>query len=102
MSIRKISAFLPMMFLVGFFGHTAPGGSAKLYTCVANACPDEPISMTELASQKAGELIDSFYKKRHKYDGFNGCVMVARDGKPIYCGGFGYANYATKDTLTPH
>ncbi len=68
--------------------------------CVANECYDEPSEIMQIATGKASELIDSFYQKRHKYDGFNGCVMVAKDGIPVYTGAFGYGNYSDKDTLT--
>lgn len=54
----------------------------------------------QMAHSKAGELIDSFYRKRHKNDGFNGAVLVAKDGKVIYSNAFGYANLHTKEELT--
>lgn len=75
-------------------------GTGNLFSCVLNECTDAPVSLTELANQRAYQLIDSFYKHRHKSDGFNGCVMVARDGKPIYTGAFGYGNIQQKDTLS--
>ncbi len=55
-------------------------------------------SLADIALNKAYAQIDSFYRLRHK-SGFNGCVMIAKDGKPIYSGAFGYALYK-KDTLT--
>ncbi|MBP7389187.1 MAG: beta-lactamase family protein [Chitinophagales bacterium] len=55
-------------------------------------------SLADYAAQRAYSQIDSFYRLRHKA-GFNGCVMIAKDGKPIYSGAFGYADYK-KDTLT--
>ncbi|HLP19251.1 MAG TPA: serine hydrolase domain-containing protein, partial [Chitinophagales bacterium] len=58
-----------------------------------------PTSMEVFSERVAGQ-IDSFYKKRVKNDHFNGCVMVAKDGKPIYSAAFGYGNLTFKDTLT--
>lgn len=75
-------------------------GNNNLLACMANECYDEPSQIMQIATAKAGELIDSFYQKRRKLDGFNGCVMVAKDGKPIYSAAFGYGNYQQKDTLT--
>ena len=51
-------------------------------------------------TQNTADQIHRYYAKRHKLDGFNGCVMVARNGEPIYTGAFGYENYSQKDTLT--
>ncbi|HLP50564.1 MAG TPA: serine hydrolase domain-containing protein [Chitinophagales bacterium] len=58
-----------------------------------------PTSMEVFSERVAGQ-IDSFYRKRVKNDHFNGCVMVAKDGKPIYSAAFGYGNLTFKDTLT--
>jgi CubicO group peptidase (beta-lactamase class C family) len=76
-----------------------PGGE-NIFSCLANECYDEPTQIMQMASARAGEFIDSFFQKRRKNDGFNGCVMVARDGKPIYSASFGYENYIGKDTMT--
>jgi CubicO group peptidase (beta-lactamase class C family) len=59
----------------------------------------EPCGIQSFTEQIAGQ-IDSFYRKRVKNDHFNGCVMVAKDGKPIYSAAFGYGNLTFKDTLT--
>lgn len=45
--------------------------------------------------------LDSMYKARVKLNNFNGCVLVAVKGKPIFVGSYGYANMYTKDTLKP-
>ena len=69
----------------------------------ADECGDEngALNLTEQSLQRAAYEIDSFYRRRVKYDRFNGCVMVAKDGKPIYSAAFGYGNLTLKDTLTP-
>lgn len=65
-------------------------------------CSDEilPLSLEEIFSKRVSDQLDSFYRRRHKVDGFNGCVMIAKDGKPIYSCAFGYGNIGWKDTLT--
>ena len=64
-------------------------------------CSDYPVvNMYDVFSQQVAAKIDSFYRKRVKNDHFNGCVMVAKDGKPIYSAAFGYGNLTYKDTLT--
>ncbi len=66
-----------------------------------NNCEDElPVeNIYDIFSKKVSLQIDSFYRKRAK-SGFNGCVMIAKDGKPIYSAAFGYGNLTFKDTLT--
>lgn len=54
----------------------------------------------DFVTRETADQINMFYLRRHKLDGFNGCVLVARNGKPIYEGSFGYGNYSVKDTLT--
>jgi CubicO group peptidase (beta-lactamase class C family) len=54
----------------------------------------------DFITQETADQINAYYLRRHKFDGFNGCVLVAKEGKPIYSGAFGYGNYAVKDTLT--
>jgi CubicO group peptidase (beta-lactamase class C family) len=61
---------------------------------------DSKNSLIELAHSRAAQAIDSFYRLRHKLGGFNGTVMVAKDGKAIYQGAFGYGNFASHDSLS--
>jgi len=61
---------------------------------------DAKTGIIELAQQRAAQLIDSFYQTRHKLGGFNGTVMVAKDGKALYQGAFGYGNFAKNEALT--
>jgi len=67
-------------------------------TCVEEELA--PLTLEEIFSLRVREQIDSFYRKRVKNDHFNGCVMVAKDGKPIYSAAFGYGNLTFKDTLS--
>lgn len=71
-------------------------------TPTEETCNDEitPLTLEQIFSQRVHEQIDSFYRKRVKNDHFNGCVMIAKDGKPIYSAAFGYGNLTFKDTLT--
>ena len=70
-------------------------------TTLLNNCEDElpAENIYDIFSKKVSLQIDSFYRKRAK-SGFNGCVMIAKDGKPIYSAAFGYGNLTFKDTLT--
>jgi CubicO group peptidase (beta-lactamase class C family) len=55
---------------------------------------------TEFINQLTAQQLHAYYTRRHCTDGFNGCVLVAKDGKPVYSGAFGYANIVQKDTLS--
>ena len=46
--------------------------------------------------------IDSLASKRHKQGIFNGVILVAEYGLPIYSKAFGYSNFKTKELLTEH
>ncbi len=65
-------------------------------------CPEENFAenIFDIYSKKVAAQIDSFYRKRVKYDHFNGSVMIAKDGRPIYSAAFGYGNLTDKDTLS--
>lgn len=43
--------------------------------------------------------LDSLYQSLAKTGSFNGCVLIAEDGKPIYEKAFGYANFEIKKPL---
>lgn len=49
-------------------------------------------------AQKAQKL-DSLFTTLYNKGGFNGCVLVAEDGKPIYDKAFGYADFTAKRPL---
>ncbi len=53
----------------------------------------------KIAAKKASKL-DTFFKKLHKLNGFNGAVLVSQYGKVIYKNAFGYASFGKKDTNT--
>ncbi len=53
----------------------------------------------EDSALKASQL-DTFFHDLHDKHGFNGTVVVAQYGKPIYKGAFGYKNFSTHDTLS--
>jgi len=44
--------------------------------------------------------LDSLYTTLNQQGSFNGCVLIAEDGKPIYEKAFGYTNFDTKQPLT--
>jgi len=93
---KSIFCFILVLFGTAFFGVTSSAGPGPGGTTTPS--PEE-IAMANV-NQMTAEQLDAYYTRRHNLDGFNGCVMVAKDGKPLYSGAFGYANMAEKDTLS--
>lgn len=65
-----------------------------------NGKPFNPTELLKYDPSKGDKKIDEFMKHLHKVSGFNGNVLVAKKGKIIYEGSFGWANHLTRDSLT--
>jgi CubicO group peptidase (beta-lactamase class C family) len=63
--------------------------------------PDEKLDSIALRydPKKADKRIDDFMMKIHKRSGFNGNVLVAKNGKIIYEKAIGWADYLHRDSL---
>jgi len=60
---------------------------------------------TGLSAAKAAaytNAIDEFYQKRLVRTGFNGAILVAKNGQVLFEQYRGYGNFITKDSVTPH
>jgi CubicO group peptidase (beta-lactamase class C family) len=53
----------------------------------------------EASAQNNNRLFDSYMKAESSLYGFNGNVLVSKNGSVIYQNSFGYADYATKTAL---
>jgi len=51
------------------------------------------------AREAAAKRLDDYFKRRAKYNGFNGTVLYAVDGEIEYSNAFGYSNLRKKDSL---
>ncbi|AMR31203.1 serine hydrolase [Mucilaginibacter sp. PAMC 26640] len=68
----------------------------------SNADPLKPFDSSGLLkydAKKGDKKIDDFMQHLHKVSGFNGNVLVAKKGKILYEGTFGWANHLTRDSL---
>jgi CubicO group peptidase (beta-lactamase class C family) len=61
--------------------------------------PYEPQKLLKYDPKDADKEIDAFMQHLHKKSAFNGNVLVAKKGKIIYEGAFGWANHLTRDSL---
>ena len=89
-----VLTLLALTFLCGLV-YAVPGG-----TTPSPDGKDIVVNNVEVVDQMTAGQLEAYYTRRHFTDGFNGCVMVAKDGKPLYSGAFGYANIASNDTLS--
>ncbi|MVN92150.1 serine hydrolase domain-containing protein [Mucilaginibacter aquatilis] len=61
--------------------------------------PFEPQKLLKYDPKDADKEVDAFMQRLHKKSAFNGNVLVAKKGKIIYEGAFGWANHLTRDSL---
>lgn len=55
--------------------------------------------LQQIHAKEKAYSIDTLFRNKVKYAGFNGCVLVAQEGQIIYEKAFGYANFQAKDSL---
>ncbi len=78
-----------------------PGNN--IFSGIEEECQnDESFDIMQLASMKATDIIDSFYRKRVKNDHFNGAVLVAKNGVPLYENAFGFGDFGKGEAMTVH
>ena len=61
--------------------------------------PFEPQKLLKYTPKDADKQIGAFMQQLHKKSAFNGNVLVAKKGKIVYEGSFGWANHLTRDSL---
>ncbi|MBL4678383.1 MAG: beta-lactamase family protein [Mucilaginibacter sp.] len=64
-----------------------------------NGKPFNPAEILKYNPKDEDKKIDEFMQHLHKVSGFNGNVLVAKKGKIVYEGAFGWANHLTRDSL---
>lgn len=58
-----------------------------------------PMPLTE-AERTVKQQLDRYFMQRYRQENFNGTVLIAHNGRPIYQQTFGYADLSTKENLT--
>ncbi|MES2267908.1 MAG: serine hydrolase domain-containing protein [Bacteroidota bacterium] len=64
-----------------------------------NGKPFNTAELLKYDPAKGDKKIEEFMQHLHKVSGFNGNVLVAKKGKIVYEGSFGWANHLTRDSL---
>nr|WP_067061344.1 serine hydrolase domain-containing protein [Mucilaginibacter sp. L294] len=85
--------------LLAFTSCSSTGGHNKAGEA-DNGKPFNPTELLKYDPSKGDKKIEEFMEHLHKVSGFNGNVLVAKKGKIIYEGSFGWANHLTRDSLT--
>ena len=96
-TVTRALRLLTVLLLSGCLSLSVFAGPGNTPTPVEE---DATCANAEFVTQMTAQQIEAYYTRRHHIDGFNGAVMVAKDGKPLYSGAFGYANVTTNDTLS--
>lgn len=94
-TVRKVAIILLLILCVyPAFNFSAKVLRAHIPTANFN------VDTVNTAYLKLFNSIDSMYRLKNAYAGFNGSVLVAVKGKPVYTAHFGYSDYATKTPIT--
>ena len=97
-SFIKHSLLLVFAFLIFFSCRNGTQARVPSLASIASL-PPTALDSTKVRQGLLYHRLDSLFARRHKYNGFNGNVLVLKAGQVLYKGCFGYCNYATKDTL---
>ena len=93
-----LKRLLILMNIGAYFLVSCSSPEAKQQEVKVNQAKQDSISLV-YDPAKGDPQIDSFMQNLHKRSGFNGNVLVAKKGKILYEGSFGWANYLLKDSL---
>ena len=91
MSLKKYLCYSIVCFLLA--------GSLPLRAGAPKPSESRSAALTE-AERSVRSLLDKYFMQRYRQENFNGIVLIAHNGKPIYEQTFGYADLSTKDALT--
>ncbi|MVN20147.1 serine hydrolase domain-containing protein [Mucilaginibacter arboris] len=83
----------------GLFLLSACSKHKKTVQEAAYEVPFDTASLLKYNPKNADKRIDAFMQNLHKRSGFNGNVLVAKNGKILYENALGWANYLTRDSL---
>lgn len=93
-----LKRLLILMNIGAYFLVSCSSPEAKQQEIKVNQAKQDSISLV-YDPTKGDPQIDSFMQNLHKKSGFNGNVLVAKKGKILYEGSFGWADYLLKDSL---
>ena len=75
------------------------GTSVSMYAGAPRPTDSRSAILTE-TERSVKVMLDKYFMQRYRQENFNGIVLIAHNGKPIYEQTFGYSDITTKDALT--
>ncbi|MFN8277283.1 MAG: serine hydrolase domain-containing protein [Chitinophagales bacterium] len=93
---------LPIAFTLLFINRSSTFASGGVTLSLVQ--PEKVSTATVVDSLSPAEvnarvMLDRFFQHRYRYEGFNGTVLIAHNGKPIYHENFGYADMRNRKQL---
>ncbi|RFZ83026.1 class A beta-lactamase-related serine hydrolase [Mucilaginibacter terrenus] len=93
--LKSTLSFLIPLFLIT----SCSSGSADKKNGINPEKPFDPAKFLKYDPKDGDKKIAAFMEHLHKVSGFNGNVLVAKKGKILYEGSYGWANHLTRDSL---
>lgn len=105
MQHKKILSLL-FVFIIGFFFTRCSSAGIKQDKHIGDTTLNKPdFTFDSISPQQAAiyaNAVQDFYDTRLVRTGFNGQILVAKNGKIIFEKYKGYSNFLTKDSMTEH
>ncbi len=106
MNQRKILSFFLVFILVFVFVRCSSGSAEKTSNKKDTIILNNPDFKFDSLSQEQiayyANAVQEFYDKRLAKTGFNGAVLVAKNGQIVFEKYNGFSNFVTKDSLNEH
>jgi CubicO group peptidase (beta-lactamase class C family) len=106
MHATKILSLFLVFILIFVFVRCSSGSAKKTVskkdTTVLNKPDFEFDSLNPLQAIYYADAVEDFYTKRLEKTGFNGAILVAKNGQILFEKYTGYSNFKTKETINEH
>ena len=99
MNLKNYALLTVFMFCLIYLGHSSGGPVSSETFPVEEKKEAAPAPLSD-AEQTVKILLDRYFMQRYRNEKFNGVVLIAHNGRPIYEQTFGYSDISTKEHLT--
>ncbi|WP_448701560.1 serine hydrolase domain-containing protein [Mucilaginibacter sp. AW1-3] len=100
MSFFSKKFYIPAIFLLSIQACSSHNTEKAETTNAAAPLAKMDTSILKYDPDKADKRIDAYMQNLHLHSGFNGNVLVAKNGKIVYQNAFGWADYPNQNKLT--
>lgn len=99
MNWKKYSLLTILTFSLTYMGHSS-GGLVVNPDIIKEQPKEVEAAPLSDAEQTAQLLLERYFMQRYRNEHFNGVVLIAHNGRPVYEQTFGYSDISTKEKLT--